>query len=270
MFRRLSLAGGLAVAVVVGAGPAAAQATIGVDAAVNSQYVWRGLTFSNKPVLEPDVWLSLSGFTAGAWANIDPAKCTGADDVCETGGARTGIAEIDYWLEYGRSLGTASVKVGWVAYTFNKDNVGGIDNTFNTSEIYGSVSLGGMPVTPSLGIWYDIDNVKGAYLEGGLSYGLKASPALTITLAGKAGFSAGQEVSASDPGANFAKSGLSHADFAASTSFSAGPISIVPALHFQWCNDDFTKFTGGPTQHSTKAWGGVTLSWSRALGGGSQ
>jgi uncharacterized protein (TIGR02001 family) len=268
--QKLRVAGGLALLVAGAALPAAAQATIGADAAVLSQYVWRGLTFTNKlPVIEPDVWLSVSGFTAGAWANIDPTKCTGSNDICESGGTRSGIAEIDYWIEYGRAFGNLNAKAGYVAYTFNKDN-GFIDNTFNTGELYANFSIGGMPVTPALGVWYDIDNVKGLYLQPQLSYGVKAGTQ-TVTLTALAGISAGQEANASKPleGFNFAKSGLTHIDFGASTSFSAGAVSIAPSFHVQISHDDFTKFNGADPANQNKGakfWGGVTLSWSHALG----
>jgi hypothetical protein len=48
--------------------------------------------------------------------------------------------------------------------------------------------------------------------------------------------------------------------------FSAGPLSITPAVHFVIANDDFTKFTKLNKEHDAKIWGGVTISWSKALG----
>lgn len=270
--RKLSVVGGLALLALGAAVPAAAQdASIGIDVGLNSNYNWRGLSLTNKPVLQPDVWLSVYGLTAGAWVNFEPSKYDGSNDLSETGGARSGIAEIDYWLEYGRSFGTANAKVGWVAYTYNKNNLG-IDNTFNTSEIYGQVSLSGMPVTPTLAAWYDIDNVKGLYVQGQLVYGIAASPAVTINLGVLAGLSAGQEVNTS-PGstesANFAKSGLTHVDLSASTSLAAGPVSIAPSFHFQISHDAATKVNGADPANldkGSKIWFGVTLSWSHGLG----
>lgn len=266
---RLRLVGGLALLVVGVVLPAAAQdASIGVDAAFNSAYNWRGLSLTNKPVLQPDVWLSVYGFTGGVWANIEPSKYDGATDLSETGGARSGIAEIDYWLEYGRTTGNVSWKAGWVAYTYNKNNAG-IDNTFNTSEVYASASLGNLPVTPTLAAWYDIDNVKGLFIQPSVSIPVKVAPTFTLNLTATAGISAGQEVNTSKltEGANFAKSGLAHADLGASTSFTAGVITFAPQLHVQWCHDDFVKVSSVGHQHSVKFWGGITLSWSQSLGG---
>ena len=83
MKRRLGVAGGLAVLAALWAAPAAAQnVTIGADAAFLSHYVWRGLTYGNKiPVIQPDVWINVSGFTVGAWANLELSTCDGTDDL---------------------------------------------------------------------------------------------------------------------------------------------------------------------------------------------
>jgi hypothetical protein len=184
---------------------------------------------------------------------------------------RSGISEIDFWVEYARSFAGADAKIGWVAYTYNKNN-GFIDNTANTSEIYGQVSLSGLPVTPTLAAWYDIDNVKGLYVQGQVVYGVQASPAVTINLGVLAGLSAGQEVNtspSSTESANFNGSGLTHIDFSASTSLSAGPVSIAPSFHFQLSQDEWTKINGaepGNLDKSSKFWFGVTLSWSQGLG----
>jgi hypothetical protein len=267
MMRRLSLAGGLAAAALwaVPAVPAAAQTTIGADVALNSQYVWRGLSYTNRPVIQPDVWISALGFTGGVWANVEPGSYTGADDISENGVDGAGIAEIDGWIEYARTTGNLNWKLGWTIYTFDTNN-DGLTAQFDTHEFYGQASISGLPITPTLYAAYDVDKVKGLYLQPAVSRGLKVSPAMTVTLTALAGISAGQEVSASDPSANFAKSGLVHVDFGAATSFSAGSISIAPQFHVQWCRDDFTKIATPTTQHSTKIWGGVTLSWSHALG----
>ena len=251
----------------------AQDATIGFDVGLNSNYNWRGLSLANKPVVQPDVWLSVYGFTGGVWANMELMKCDGTNDLCETGvggtGTRTGIAEIDYWLEYGRSFAGASAKVGWVAYTYNKNNAY-IDNSFNTSELYGQVTLSNLPITPTLAAWYDIDKVKGLYVQGQVTYGIVASPAVTINLGVLAGLSAGQEFdSTSTDNANFAESGLTHVDLSASTSLTAGPVSIAPSFHFQISRDPWTKINGadpGNIDKGSKIWFGVLVSWSHGLG----
>ena len=263
--RTLKVVGWLALLVLVAAMPAAAQVTIGVDAALNSQYVWRGLSYTNKPVIQPDLWLSAAGFTAGVWANVEPGAYTGAKDISENGSDGAGIAEIDGWIEYARASGNVNWKLGWTIYTFDTNN-SGFTAFYDTHEFYGQASIGGLPFTPTLYAAYDVDKVKGLFLQPSISRAVKVSPATSITLTALAGISAGQEVNVNDASANFAKSGLAHLDFGASTSFAAGAVSIAPQFHVQWCHDDFTKIASPTSQHSVKVWGGVTLSWSRALG----
>ena len=275
--RRLGVAGSLAVLAALWAAPAAAQnVSIGADVGLNSQYVWRGLSFTNKfPVIQPDVWVNISGLTLGAWANIEPSGCDGTNDLCESGAAgfapRSGIAEIDLWAEYARTTGNVSWKLGWIIYTFNKDN-GAFTNAFDTHEVYGQASIGNLPVTPTLYASYDIGKVEGLYLAPSLTYGVKASPAVTINFTALAGFSAGQEINTSagaNDNFNFFESGLTHVDLAAATSFAAGPVSIGPSVHFQISNDEFTKINGAELANQdkgVKVWFGVLLSWSRALG----
>jgi hypothetical protein len=265
---KLGLIGGVVAA--LWAVPAVAQVSLGADVALNSAYNWRGVSLTNKPVIQPDAYISVAGFTAGVWANVEPTKYDGATDISEGGGARSGIAEIDYWVEYGRTTGVVSWTAGWVAYTYNKNNAG-LNSTYNTSELYASASLDNLPFTPSLGVWYDIDNVKGLYVEPSVTYPIAVAPTVSLDVTLLAAISAGQEVNTSKPteGANFANSGLAHADLGISTAFSAGPFSIAPVFHLQWCNDDFVKISSIGHSSSVKAWGGVTFSWAIDLGGSS-
>lgn len=278
MMRRLAMAAGLVTATVLAYTPAAAQATVGADAYVYSHYVWRGVTYGNKfPVIQPDIWFNVSGFTVGAWANIELSQCDDPNDACETNfgqldpDPRTGIAEIDLWVDYARTAGNVSWKLGWIIYTFNEDN-SYFDNAFDTHELYGSASIGNLPVTPALYASYDIGKVNGLYLEPSVSYPWVAGPGVTINLKALAGISAGQEINtdpASGDNFNFFESGLTHVDLSASASFTAGPLSLTPTVHFQINNDEFTKFTGAELANldkDVKFWGGVIISWSRALG----
>jgi hypothetical protein len=45
--------------------PSAAQVTVGADLGLNSRYMFWGLTLSNRPVVQPDIYLTYAGFTGG-------------------------------------------------------------------------------------------------------------------------------------------------------------------------------------------------------------
>ena len=139
----------------------------------------------------------------------------------------------------------------------------------NTVEIYGKLGVDA-PLSPELSVYYDVDKIKGAYLEAGISYSLAASENVSIDLAAFAGFSAGRGVPdnpASDELSDYADDGFTHLDLSAAVPFSAGPLSLSPALHVVINGDDATKVTS-PTNidKGAKLWGGVTISWSKTLG----
>ncbi|MGZ8397717.1 MAG: TorF family putative porin [Gemmatimonadales bacterium] len=256
-----------------GAAPGHAQATFGVDLDVFSSYVWRGLSLTNKPVAQPAVWVSFpagsASITAGGWASIDLGKYDNGSDISESGGTSAfNFAEFDPYAEVSFAVGKATLTGGATAYIYPND--AGLTSDANTVEIYGKVGLDA-PLAPELSIYYDVDKIKGAYIEAGVSHSLAASEKVSIDLGAAAGFSAGQGIPddpLSDESFNFADDGLTHIDLSAGVPFTAGVFSITPVLHFVINVDDATKITkfddAGlvPNSKDVKLWGGVSFSWS--------
>jgi hypothetical protein len=260
----------------VGAAPAQAQAEIGVDLGIFSSYVWRGLSLTNKPVAQPAVWASIpagnASVTLGLWSTVDLGKYDDPEDISESGGTSSfNLAEYDPYAEVSFTVGKATLTGGGTAYLY--PNSAGLTKDFNTVELYAKGALDA-PLSPFINVYYDVDKIKGAYFEGGISYSLPASEKVSIELGALTGISAGQGVNDSDPDefANFFEDGFTHVDLSAGTSFSAGPLSIAPVLHLIIGIDDATKITKfddtglTPVSKDAKLWGGVSLSWSRALG----
>ena len=261
-----------------GATPGHAQATFGVDLDVFSSYVWRGLSLTNKPVAQPAVWVSFpagnASITAGGWSSIDLGKYDDInDDISESGGTSAfNFAEFDPYAEVSFPVGKATLTGGVTAYIYPNDldaaPNGGLDSEANTVEIYGKVGLD-VPLSPELSVYYDVDKIKGAYIEANVSHSLPASETISIDLGATAGFSAGQGVPddlTSDESFNFADDGFTHLDLSAGVPFSAGAVSITPVLHLVITGDDFTKITS-PSNLDTgaKLWGGVSFSWSNEV-----
>jgi hypothetical protein len=46
----------------------------------------------------------------------------------------------------------------------------------------------------------------------------------------------------------------------------AGMFTVTPVLHFLVNGDQNTKFTSPGEESDVKLWGGLTISWSQALG----
>jgi hypothetical protein len=267
---------------------AQAQATVGVDASLFSSYVWRGLSLTNKPVLEPDVYVTIpagqASFTLGGWFNFDLGKYDDLnDDISESGGLSAfNLAEFDWWGEVSYPVGKATLTGGATGYIYpNKvDNqpatfvptTGLLTKANNTVEIYGKIAAD-VPLSPKLALWYDVDKIKGLYGEASLSHTVQASEKVGINLGALLGFNAGQDADLDangDPQAeffNFADNGVTHLDLSAGVPFTAGAFSITPAAHVVINADDATKFTSlSNPDKDVKFWGGVTISWSKALG----
>ena len=258
--------------------PAAAQTEIGADLGLFSSYVWRGLSLTNKPVAQPAVWAAIpvgnASVTVGLWSTIDLGQYDDPnDDISQSGGSSSfNLAEYDPYAEVSFTTGKATLTAGATAYVYPNDEdapgAGLLTSDANTVEIYGKLGFDAA-FSPELSVYYDVDKIKGAYIEGGVTYSLAASEKVSIDLGALAGFNAGQGVPddpLSDESANFADDGFTHLDVSAGVPFSAGAVSITPVLHVIVGGDDFTKITSPTDESDVKLWGGVSLSWSRALG----
>jgi uncharacterized protein (TIGR02001 family) len=269
---RLSRVSASATAFLLAAGPAAAQMSVTADAGFASAYVWRGVSLTNRFVAQPDLYLTVpasgGSVVLGGWSNMDLGRYDGAGELSEGGGISSpDVTEIDLWAEYGHALrpgltGTAGV----LTYLF--PNTAGLTNAVNrTVEVYGKLQAGGLPLAPKLAAWYDVDKVKGAYLEASIVQPVKAVRGFPVTLGALAAFSAGQDVNRSDPAqvANFARNGLTHVDLSATGALAAGPVTIAPTVHLYLLNDDFTRVTEPGTTRDVKAWAGLAFTWTRPL-----
>ncbi len=255
---------------------AQAQAEVGAQLDLFSSYVWRGVSLTNKPVAQPDLWVSFpagsASITAGGWANIDLGKYDDPDDdISESGGLSAfNFAEFNPYAEVSFGAGKATLTGGIVGYFYPNDTDNGLNSEFNTWELYGKVGFD-TPLAPELSIYYDVDKVSGAYLEGAVSHSLPLGEKHTVDLGAIVGFSAGQDNDEDVPEeerdfANFADNGLTHVDFSAGLPLAAGAFSITPVLHFQINSDEATKFHSPSSDGSdVKLWGGVSIGWSNAV-----
>jgi Bacterial protein of unknown function (Gcw_chp) len=261
------------------AAPVAAQ-TVGADLGLFSSYVWRGLSLTNKPVAQPDLYLTFpagsASVTVGGWANIDLGKYDNAsNDISESGGSSAfNFAEFDPWAEISYTVGKATLTGGATAYIYpNKDTAPlfALTSAFNTVEIYGKVAFDA-PLSPKLAAWYDVDKVKGLYAEASIAHSVALGEKNSLSLGALAGFNAGQDADLDATGTptaeffNFADDGFTHLDLSAGMPLTAGSFSITPALHFVINGDDATKVTSPTKTHDVKLWGGATISWSKAYG----
>jgi hypothetical protein len=266
--RRLLGAALWAVAVSASARTALAQATVGADLSMFSGYVWRGISVTNRPVGQPNAYVAFPAGTAnvtvGGWANVDLGQYDDSDDFSQSGGVSSfNLAEFDPWAEVSVPAGKATLTGGVVGYLFPNDF--GATEALNTWEVYGKIGLA-VPLSPKLAVYYDVDKVNGAYLEGSVAHAVPLS-SVSLALGALAGLSAGQ-AEADDPDElnNFAENGFTHLDLSAGVPLPAGMFTITPVLHFLVNGDQNTKFTSPGEESDVKLWGGLTITWSRAFG----
>ncbi|NLP58941.1 hypothetical protein [Lutibacter sp. B1] len=129
---------------------------IGVDFA--SRYVWRGLEFSDSPVLQPYAEFATGNFTLGIWASY------------ETGGQVVG-QEFDFYAGY--SFG--AVSLGFTDYSFPVD--GFSDGYFQMKNHIGeaTISFGGVetfPLTAMCGVNVYNDDENSIYAELGYPFSI--------------------------------------------------------------------------------------------------
>jgi len=270
----------LGVALLFKAIPLNAQTEVGIDLGLFSSYVWRGVTSTNKPVLQPAAYLSVpvgnASVTLGAWSNIDLGKYDDpTDDISESGGGSGfNFSELDPYAEVSYPVGKTTLTGGILGYVYpnseSAPNSSGLTTSdANTVEIYGKLGVDA-PLSPELSVYYDVNKVKGAYIEGAVTYSLAASENVSVNLAALAGFNAGRGIPddpLSDEISNYEDDGFTHLDLSAGVPFALGTVSITPVVHFVVNGDDRTKATS-PTDlnEDVKLWGGVSLSWSNTLG----
>jgi hypothetical protein len=155
---------GLALLVSVSVAKAAEEQTFkfGVSADYYSKYIWRGQVLDNKSALQPAISASAYGFTGSIWGNLDLTNRshTAPDNAWE-------FSEFDYTLDY-----TAAVPdVNWLNFSVGTIYYRFPNTSFKpTTEIYGSLSLPDVPLTPYFKWYRDVDEIKGSYFQFGVGH----------------------------------------------------------------------------------------------------
>ncbi len=147
------------------AAPASADADYALDFA--SAYVWRGITFTDGAVWQPSVTASNdSGFALNVWGNLD------IDDANDMSGE---FNEIDLTASYGFVSDAVSAEIGFIEYLFPNTPFAG------TREVY--VTMGwDITASPSVSLYYDIDEIEDFYANIGVSFGGDVSDALAWSI----------------------------------------------------------------------------------------
>jgi hypothetical protein len=131
-----------------------AQITAGADLAMDSKYLWRGMSFNDEPVFVPDFWISWKGFTATVF---------GALELTDVYQRRNQFTEVDYYLEYSRSFGPLDATLGYGHYFYPHTGL------LSTGEAYAKFGTDLGFLEASVEVYYDTKEARGVYLSSRLS-----------------------------------------------------------------------------------------------------
>ena len=130
--------------------------TLSLDQGVYDKYIWRGIQFNEEGVNQGSVDLSYDTgdygtFGVNYWYNLD------MDDENGTAGQ---ISEADYTFYWNKDLGESgfNLELGFIYYDFSEVDLG------STKEVYAALGYDTF-LSPSLTVYYDIEDVDGFYVE---------------------------------------------------------------------------------------------------------
>lgn len=239
--------------------PSSAQVGLTSSIAFNSQYQARGLTTTNRGVVQSDLALAIpargGSVTFGAWASFEGGRY---DDVqrhiSENGGESAGLAEYDLRVEGARRLGRADVTIGATTYAF--PNALGTTREANTAEAYAMVGFD-VPLAPSVALWHDFGKIRGSYGEVSLSHEVAS-----VSFGVIAGVNLGQSVGDGGAMGHYATPGLTHVEISAEREWTVGALSMTPSAHLILGRDETTLVTAPGATGGAKFWFGTSLSWT--------
>jgi hypothetical protein len=204
-----------AAAIVLAAAPASGQLSAQAD--IVSRYIWRGfdLYAPNNAAFQPSLTYSFgeSGFSANIWTSfaLSDRALYRADD------------EFDLTLTYtfrtpeSLALAVGFTHYGWYStpgFSFERDT---------TQEFFVSAGLPGLPLEPSLTVFYDLNLGSGLYALLKVGRAVPLGGTAELRLSAGLGYNAGQFIEGS---------GLSDLSLGASLPFKWGRLTFAPSMNY--------------------------------------
>src|SRR2546426_789029 len=178
---------------------------------------------------------------------------------------------------YGGALGRDQTSRGFTRCPYRGTRPGpSRTSAASTSEVYGTIQLSRKYLAPRLAAYWDVDRVRGLYLESSGTLPIMANPLgepfWALYVRGLAGYSLGQEVNPAQPDqvANFAHRGVTHVDLSLSFDLRPGPLTLHHESHVQYNIDDATRRTSADPadDRRVKFWFELSASWTPGCSSG--
>jgi len=144
---------------------------LSADAALLSQYVWRGWGLSKDSlVIHPSVTASYKGFSLNLWGNMDTSfQGTGDSE------KKFKWNETDLTFSYGHSFGMVGLEGGFIYYA--------LDGLDDWKEFYLSLGLDTI-LAPTVTVYREISKNQGWYVNLGISHSFELPHEITLDLGG--------------------------------------------------------------------------------------
>jgi uncharacterized protein (TIGR02001 family) len=167
---------------VCGSGCSSLEPEYGLSAPLVSRYVYRGAVVNRDPVLQPEVFASAKSgertWLVGAWSNVD---------LTDENAEEHELTEYDVYGEVSETIGPVNVALGVTHFRYEQPVAP------STTELHLSVGAESEVVTPTLELFYDIDEAQGLYVNANLSRSIEPVEGWTLgLLAGVGWMSSGQ------------------------------------------------------------------------------
>ena len=238
------------------AAPAPVQGpTANVAVPVLSAYVWRGIVVTDKPVVQPNATISSHGFSLNTWANYNLTDAYSKESENE-------FSEVDLTLSYSRAVGPVTLGASYAEYLYPHQTLIGADGTASaapgTREVQASVSFTSVPLTPTLTLVRDIDEIGGFYASLAFSQSFSLSDKVGLAL----GFSTG--VGDADYNAGYFgtdKTKLNDGNISVGLPIAlSSSVTLTPSVQYTWLWDSEIRDQASSLyKDDSSLWGGVTL-----------
>ena len=189
-----------------------------------STYVFRGVNVTHAPAVQPWATVSLGSTNVSltAWASF---AVTDRDRIVpySTMLTRGGTDEVDLTAAFSRTVGPVALGAGYIAYIYPSD-----EQAYTTQEIYGTLGLATVLLTPTLSVFYDFDGGDAGNVDA--IEGLYASLSIARSIPLGVPLDVGASIGYTDQEALRADHGLNDANVSLATAIPVGRLVITPGI----------------------------------------
>ena len=179
-----------------------------------SKYVWRGINVTDDWSFQPGFSAAYGGLSGGVWGSLEMT-----DENDQSGE----FIEYDFYIDYsGQITDVIGYSVGAIYYSFPSFD--------DTTEIYAGLSFD-VVASPSVTVYYDIDEVDGTYVALGFGHSLEGLDELPfgVDLSANLGFG---DSSYNDAYWAVDDAELNDLTLSAAFPFEVGPVSVTPSVTY--------------------------------------